>query len=343
MKRNLIVVLAVLLSASTCFSQKFNSAIEYMNYMSDQYKTINKDTWEYTSAVAHGKSARKVEKRRVEVLKTLLQSKKSIQKIQGYEGDNELRDSVISYLTISYDVINYDYAKIVDMEAISEQSYDAMEAYMLAQDQANEKLHTAGNMLQLQQDNYARKHDITINPELDEISKKLEAADKVFDYYRVIYLLFFKSYKQEAYLMDAMQRNDVSGIEQNKNALMNYANEGIKELASMDGFSGDVTIRNACKNMLTFYKKESEEHMKTISDFYIKNENFAKIKAAFDAKKPSSRTQEDVDEFNKAVDDINKASNEYNVLSNKLNQDRADLINKWNTSSQAFLDKHIAK
>ena len=50
------------------------------------------------------------------------------------------RDSVVRYLELSYAVLNNDYAKIMDMEEISEQSYDAMEAYMLAQQIANDKM-----------------------------------------------------------------------------------------------------------------------------------------------------------------------------------------------------------
>ena len=343
MKTSILIILGLIIAPTAIFCQSFNSPVEYMNYMSDQYKSINKDTWDYTSAVAHGKSARKVDKKRKEVLKTLEKAKSSIKKIKGYNGDNALRDSVISYLSISYDVLNHDYAKIVDMEAISEQSFDAMEAYMMAQDKATERLSDAGKMLQIQQHAYARSHDITINSEMDEISRKLEAANEVFDYYREIYLIFFKSYKQEAYIIDAMGRNDVNSIEQNKNSLITFANEGLEKLKPIKGFKGDVTIKTTCKNMLLFYKKEAEEDVNVITDFYLTNENFTKVKAAFDAKKESKRTQADVDEFNKAVNDVNAASNNFNELNNKLNKSRGDLLNKWNDSVTKFLDKHVSK
>ncbi len=62
-----------------------------------------------------------------------------------YNGNKALRDSAVSYLKILYSVFNEDYSKLVNMEEIAEQSYDAMEAYLLAQEKAGEKLDQAHN------------------------------------------------------------------------------------------------------------------------------------------------------------------------------------------------------
>ena len=67
-------------------------------------------------------------------------------------------------------------------------------------------------------------------PNKDKIGKKLEEAGKVYKYTNPIYLIFFKSYKQEMYLINAQNKGDVSGMEQNKNALMQDAKEGKKKL-----------------------------------------------------------------------------------------------------------------
>jgi len=343
MKTKFTILLALIIAPTIHFCQSFSAPVEYMNYMSKEYKRINKDTWDYTSAVAHGKSARKVEKKRKEVLKTVDNARKSIRKIKGYNGDNALRDSVISFLNINYNVINYDYAKIVDMEAISEQSYDAMEAYLMAQDKANAKLGSASDMLKLQHDAYARSHNILIDTKKDDISLKLEAAEKVFDYYHEIYLIFFKSYKQESYLLDAIKRGDVNAIEQNKNALISTSKEGIEKLKPIKSFKGDPTIKTSCKNMLTFYQMEAKDDITTITDFYLKNDNFNKLKAAFDSKKEGKRTQADVDEFNAAVNDVNSASDAFNIKNNELFTKRGGLLDKWNNSVDRFLDKHVSK
>jgi hypothetical protein len=64
----------------------------------------------------------------------------------------------------------------------------------------------------------------------DKISKKLEQSDRVNKYYNKVYLLFFKSYKQEAYLLEATTKQNVNAMEQNKNNLLKYATEGLNEM-----------------------------------------------------------------------------------------------------------------
>jgi hypothetical protein len=48
--------------------------------------------------------------------------------IAPWKGDRSFRDTTVAYLKLLYIVFNEDYGKIVNMEEIAEQSYDAMEA-----------------------------------------------------------------------------------------------------------------------------------------------------------------------------------------------------------------------
>ena len=86
----------------------------------------------------------------------------NISKMPAFEGDKSLRDSVVSFLKLSYDVLNEDYEKIVNMEEVAEQSYDAMEAYLLAQDLANEKMNEASKMLSEMEKTFAKNHNIKL-------------------------------------------------------------------------------------------------------------------------------------------------------------------------------------
>ncbi|HLC84119.1 MAG TPA: hypothetical protein VJI69_09830 [Bacteroidia bacterium] len=315
----------------------------YLDKMSKEFKDISADMWDYTSAVAHGKSARKVESRRKDVLKSNMDAQSKIRSMGAFDGDKTLKDSVLAFLKLSYNVINYDYAKIVDMEEIAEQSYDAMEAYLLAQEKANEKLNASGEMLDAQYSAFAAKNNITLVDKEDKIDKNLKVAGLAFKYYNVVYLIFFKSYKQEAYMIDALNKNDVNGLKQNADALSKAADEGLAKLDTLKAFKGDNTLKVSCKELLTFYKKEATAKIPTIVNFAVKKENFDKIKTAMDAKDPKSRTKEDIDGFNAAVNDFNKASNEYNTVNNELNTNRTNFLNKWNDAVSRFMDKQVPK
>ncbi len=337
-----LLAASVFMMTGSAIAQNFNNAGEYMNFMSEEHRKISTDTWDYMKSVAHGKSARKVEKRRSEMINTIGAAKARIKKMPGFEGDVSLRDSVVKYLTINYKVLNQDFAEIVDMEAIAEQSYDLMEAYIMAQEKAGEKLHEANQMVADEQKVFAKNHNVNLVEEESKLSKKIAEANKVMSYYNQAYLIFFKSYKQEAYLLDAVAKKDVSGIQQNKNTLAKYSKEGITKLKELGDYKGDSDVRLSCQKLMNFYIDESNNAVPAIVDYTMKNENYVKIKDAFESIKQSKRTQADVDKYNKAGQDLNAAGAKYNELNNKYNAERAQLINKWNKTVSGFLDTHTA-
>ncbi len=342
MKKCLLLLFAIATTTSVS-AQTFNSPGEYLNYIGAEYKTISEGVLSYTSAVAHGKSARKVEKKRLEMITNIKNAQTKVGKMPAYNDDAALRDSALVVLNLNYMIINEDYAKIVDMEAVAEQSYDAMEAYLMAQDLAGDKLENASDRLGIVQDKFIADNKITIveSKTNAEIATKMKKLAEVNAYNRVIYLIFFKSYKQEMYLIDALNKNDMGAMEQNKNTLLDFANEGLAKLDTMKSFNSDMTLLNTCKEMLEFYKNEAETGMPVLIDYLLKSDNFNKVKAAFEAKKEKEKTQKDVDDYNKSVNDMNEAGKQYNTTNNQLNNDRKKLLESYNNAAAKFMDKHV--
>jgi len=225
------LIIAFIAFTGTTFAQ--SEAVNYMNVFSTEYGSIQKDMWDYTSSVSHGKSARTVDKRRVELIQTSNAALSKAKSAKAFDGSTRFKDSVVEYFRISNIVLKEDYAKIVDMEAVSEESYDAMEAYMLARDRANDKLLEASKMVEREQKKFASENNINLISSEDKLDKKMEIAGQVYDHYNEVYLIFFKSFKQEVYLNDALARKDLNAIEQNRNALVSTAEEGLVKLKSL--------------------------------------------------------------------------------------------------------------
>lgn len=344
MKHTTISILSILFlfSSFNSFAQKFNSAVEYMDYIGEQYKQLVDDQWSYTSAVANDKSAKKIESKRRELINSNKTAQNNIKKMPGFNGNTKYRDSVVSFLQLNYNVLNEDYEKIVNMEEVAEQSYDAMEAYLLAQEMASEKINNASKMLSEVEKEFAKENNINlIEGESSKKAKKLEKASKMYKYYNKIYLIFFKCYKQEAYLLDAINRGDVNDMEQNNNALLEYSEEGLEELGKLAPYNGDNSLIAAAKDMLMFYKNEAEKETPNIINFFIKKEKFDSINAAFQTKKKNQRTKEDVDSYNNAVNEYNEATNSYNATNENLNKNRSKKLDNWNNTTKKFTKKHV--
>jgi hypothetical protein len=248
---------------------------------------------------------------------------------------------VADYLEMSYTVLNEDFEKILDMEEIAEQSYDLMEAYMTAKEKAGDKLNEALENLKEFETKFAEKYGVTlVDNEGDDIDKKIRKTGEVLKYYNKLYLIFFKCYKQEAYLVDAQNREDISSIEQNINTMNNFCDEALNEISEIKGYQGDISLKSSLKQVILFFKREAEENYPKIVDFYLTKDDFESAEKLINNKKKKDITEEDINNYNSAVNEYNKALKEVNLLNKKMNKDRETYFNLWNNSVDKFFQKH---
>ena len=330
-----------------CFSmrsgaQVYENAGGYLSFINNKNEKLTAIYLSYQSAVAHGKSARKVEKRRAEVVNAISDTKYEIMGMPPWKGDKSLKDTTVAYLKILNNVFNEDYGKIVNLEEIAEQSYDGMEAYLLAQEKAYEKLNEAGDKQHAMQKVFAAKNNVNLIETESETGAKSKIVHDVMEHVNAVYLIFFKCYKQEAYLMDAIQKKNLVSIEQNINSLEKFAEEGMEKLRKLKGYNNDASLIVACRNTLTYYKTEITKGP-LITDYFLKEEAFNKIKKQFDATPANKRTQPDVDGFNKAVNDINNVLNKFNSTMAELNKQGNAALNGWNKTYNKYVDDYMPK
>lgn len=340
--KHLIPALTFFIICSASVAQPYEKAVDYLAQISKGSREITLKNLYYMSGASHGKSARKVEKRRMELIDAINETRISTAAMPAWKGDKSLRDSAVAFYKILHIVFNEDYGKIVNMEDIAEQSYDAMEAYMLAKDKAHEKLEEANDRLSRAYDQFAQKNNINLVEDQSEMKKKSQIMSSVMEHANAVYLVFFKAYKQESYLMEAINNKNLVAIEQNLNSLQKIAEEGLEKLKPLKGYNGDGSLIASCRNMMNHYKKEVTK-ASAASDYYIKQEEFAKLKKQFESKSSGKRTQQDVDQYNKAVNDINNASNKFNNTMNELYRDGKTALNEWNKTYDNYLNEYIPK
>lgn len=339
---NIIATVILFFTSLVLTAQDISTPGGYMDNIGKDHREIAKDVLSYTSAVAHGKSARKVENRRQSMIQTIRNSIKRTSGIPPFKGDKSLKDSTLNYLNTSLIVLNNEYEKILNMEDIAEQSYDAMEAYLLAQDKAYEHLQFAEDRFNNTYKEFAKKNNVTIlENNNDELKIKLQTTAAVNKYHRMVYLVFFKSNKQEVYLMEAIDKKDIGAIEQNKNTLAKFTEEGLNKLDTMKAFKQDKNLVLAAKKALEFYKMECTTKIEILTKFFVKQDAFDKMNKSFSTKSPNDRTQEEVDEYNKFINEFNASVINFNNVTKSLNEERNKVLNNWTKTSQTFLDKYV--
>jgi hypothetical protein len=331
-------VMSLLVITNIALAQDFDNPVAYLSFISKNQHELSVKYLSYMSAASHGRSMRKVEKRRADLINSIYETRVRIYGMPTFKGDKQLRDSAVSYLKILYSVFNEDYSKIVNMEEIAEQSYDNMEAYLMAQEKAGERLRQAHAAYAQAHKTFAANNHITLVDDETELDRKMETIDKLSNYYNEVYLTFFKAYKQEAYLVDALVAKNTNAIEQNRNALLKYAQEGMDKFGKMKGFNNDRALESVCRQLMQFYKNEAEKMIPKMSDFLLKMENFRQLQQSFER---SDKTKELVDNYNKAVDDMNRSSVVFNNTSDQLNNKRSEMLTSYNATVKSFMDTYM--
>jgi len=312
----------------------------YMNAISSAETEMNKAYMAYISASAHSRRKKKIEKMRDQAVDNIVVCQATIKNLPPFKGDNSLRQSSLNYVQLCYKIFNEDYAHIVNMEDIAERSYDEMQAYLLLQEATNDTLQVGNQRMDKAERSFATKYNVNLIDEKSELGQKMEATGNLTKYYDKVYLLFFKCNWEDNQLGDAVNQKNVTKIEQTRSALDKYAIQGLAILDTLRAFENDPSLVESCKQALAFYKTEAETETPKVTDFFLKEENFNKLKATMDAKPANQRTQQDMDSYNKGVNDINAAVNEYNQTNNDLYNSRNQINKNWSDTERNFLDAH---
>lgn len=344
MTRLLVSTLCFLFCIEIAAQPAPESPVDHMNFLSQLDKNLSMNYLSYMSEVAHGRRARKMEKRRMELINSINEAIREATKLRPFKSDAALRDAFKQYWTVLLTVFKEDYHKIVDMEEVAEQSYDAMEAYLLIKEKASEKLQEASSKIPVAYEAFASRHNVLLTEgQKTKLSERLAQAGKVNHYVNQIYLLFFKSNFQEEMMFKAMEKNDVNGVEQSRNSLTKFSVEGLSKLDTIKPFDGDASLVTACRKVLEFQKSEGQEKASYMTEFLMKREDFEKTKKSFDAKSSNSRTQADISAYNKAIEDYNKAINTYNKTNTELNASRTKIMESWEAAQKKFMDVHVPR
>ena len=334
-----ILLIGCFLGLTSLKAQNLDNPGDYVTAVFNARGDMDAKYMQYLSAAAHGRRARKIEKLRQEVLDDINNCRYKTTDLPLYKGDNSLRKASIDYIQLCYRVFDEDYKKIVNIEEIAEQSVDEMQAYLLLQEKVNEKLQEGSADLQKTTHEFAAKYNVQLTEGKTALTEKMETASKLNTYINHVYLAFFKCNWEDGQMVKAMNDKKISDVEQARSALSGFVAEGLKSLDTLKAFEGDPSLASSCRQVLTFYKNLADNDMPKLTEFYVKQEDFAKLKKTFDAN--SNHTKDEVDNYNRTIKDINGSINTFNQLNTRVNNGRTQSLNTWQDTEKKFADDHM--
>lgn len=320
--------------------ERTNEAIVYYQKLTSPLMTFKQANYDYVKAMTRVRKAKAIEKNRQEMLNVIQRLKEHVQKVGGIKNDDTLVAELNRYLDMTDIVLKKDFGKIVDMEDIEARSYDQEEAHQLAIDMAVEKLNSTYRILRAAEKTYFVKYEINSNDTTDELSRKIERANRAMEYYNVLYRIFAKVNRVDGYARKAVGEKDIAALEQHIATLVAFADEGIAAIGQIAGYEGDNELVTAARSLLEFYKKEGEETYPANVAFYLGSDRFQSAGKKFNAIRGSDRKQADVDEYNKAVNAFNKSVTTINKINQVSFKKQKQAVDTWNRQMGRFFDKH---
>ena len=340
MRRSFYLLILSLVISFKVRAQMIENAGDYMTAVSNAQIEMDQKYMAYVSASAHSRRVKKIEKLRGQALESINNAKYKTIDLPKYKGDNSLRQASLDYIQFCYRIFNEDYSKIVNMEEIDEQSVDQMQAFLLLEEKTSEKLHEASENLAKAERIFAAKYNVNLVETKTDLTDKMGTAGKLNNYCDKLYIVFFKCNWEDGQLFKALNSHKLNDAEQARNSLISFAQLGLELLKtdSLRTFQGNLALSAGCREALLFYSSMAKNDIPKLTDFYLKQENFDKIKNSIEAK-GNNKTREDVDQYNKAVKDINASVNNFNQLNQDLNKQRQVVVQNWENTEKAFRDE----
>ncbi|MFN5415493.1 MAG: hypothetical protein ACK5B9_00440 [Flavobacteriia bacterium] len=314
-----------------------------MNNISAEARSVRDATWKYTQDLIKDKdkNPEKLEESRLGLVYTIEKSKQKIAGMDAFKASTSYRDSVISFLNIYQKVVVEDYAKIKNYKEKSAENFEYKEKLILAREEANTKLTQASEMINEVEKKFCDENGIKVIKSTSKTSENLKKANAVYKYYNSVFLIFFQPYAPEAKFLDALDKGDITKMEEETAKLARISRESAAKLNLKSDMDGDKSLVSSCQNLLDFYQKEADNDFVKIIEFQKFKAEYQKTKTTLENKPKADRVKGEVAEFNKLVAEYNSRMEVYNDLIINLNAKREALIVSWNTAGEDFEKKHL--
>lgn len=281
------LTLAILAIPVLLCAQNGADPLRYLEQINAEHSAVTARNLEYIQYSVHVEDYVEVEKKRQEVLRQMDETLKRTAAMPAFNGNAAMRDEMLATVKSYRESFTIEFNELNLLKKESKASFEAMEAYMKAQDEAEKKLGQASKRFYTAQKAFAKEHNIRLveaeeNSEVDQINQ-------VNAYHRAIFLKYFKVSKHSAVFMEALSKEDAKSMERARMQLSNDTDAALLVLRKMPGFKGDVAYRDATIKLIEFYDQLAED-------------GFQKITAI---KRKKELTQEDVDTFNGVIEHYN--------------------------------------
>lgn len=316
-------------------------ALEYLHNLTQPLEGFRTDTWSVIKTTMSSRSSSMLDQKILNLTDKIKATEAELASEEGFYGDLSVKVAMKIFLRNARTILSEDYKKIKELKVHSQHSFKNMEAYLMAQVKANERLSEGGKRLDDELRKFAERYEVTVSEEKNATSQKIVKASAAMNYYNQTYLSYFKVHEQRLKVYEALSRENLDDIKKENKLLIQYCELSLERLDIQDAFYGDEALWNAANNIISHIKKEAEEVYPNALRAIEKKQIYESAQKVYQTIPEESRTQNDVDHVNALIEPLNAAI-EIQVSSlNKANSQREVLFRTWNDELRTFGARYL--
>ncbi len=339
--KKFLAFFSLVLIVNFATAQDFKDAVSYLDYINQKFYTINKSFWRYLRTSAHSTRERKQLRKRQDFIKTLQKERDEIAQMPPFEGNSQLRDSIVAYLNFAIAMTQGDLAKLEKLQALSSNSYQDMLRYLRKQSEVEHLYSKRFDAAEAQLKKFAAEHNINLIESDDKLAKKVKKANEVIDYLNKFYLIYFKPTITLKYIFSAISDNDTVKLQALSDTLLQDIAHGQTLATNLPGFENDNSIKSATLKALDNYKKIAFDYLPVIEDYYHLTNQVKAYQAYMHSKTQAQWTQEEIDHYNQLVNEYNATLPKVNSTIKNMQQLYIQTQQEFEKVYQQFKDKHV--
>lgn len=192
MKRILGLLLALFLLVPAAEAQRrYKDARSYYREFQAQTRKIGIKNMRYLEAVVKGDDARRVNKYREMVVEQMRESKRSLARVGGFNGDDVLHREYMQALDMYLEAFEKDFGAAEELTANRYNSYDDLQKYFEAANKAEIKMLDAGYKIESAEDYFGKTYNVDLRRDTILRNKQV-LLDEVTVYTRELTSIYFR-------------------------------------------------------------------------------------------------------------------------------------------------------
>ena len=288
----LTLILSLILLFGGVHAQKhFTNAAEYNDYIINEQRAIVKKNLDYISLSVHSEDYKQIENKRREVLKQINSSRIKMVKMGDYNGDKRLRDEALEVFDQYKNAFETDFKEVIQLKKNRQNSFEAMEAYFKAQNQAEDRVNKATQKFRKVQEKFAKENNLSFKEGTDDnLTRQMQTIADLNVYSRSVFLEYFKASKAFSEMLGVLNERKSAPLNKHRKRVIEVAADVVPNLKKLGAFNGDSDYLNQTISLVEYYGRLAENE-------------FVEVVRIFDKK--GGITQQDADYINKVLRDYN--------------------------------------